>query len=332
MMKEEKVSVIVPFHNVEKYLKKCLISIQNQTYKNFEVILINDASTDESRKVAEAFSNNDQRCTIYDVNFHKISKLRNYGLEIASGKYIAWIDSDDFVSNQYIENLHDAIKNSNTDISVCLHASGISGNYSFFNHKKINYKIYNATYLKRHIFSSNKVGGMLWNKLFIAEKAKKIKFIENIQMAEDLAFCIDYLNLCKNISFLKMKLYYYRKRIKSIAHSCLTKKTLTILNSLNYCVKVSQNNFVAFVSAKSWHSVIASTIVFRLLFSKLSHKKLIRAICLKYIKGDQIFVRKNNYINFVYKAFIFITYFLFIFQNKVYLKNLQKKQIKNNLN
>ena len=93
----DKISVVVPFRNVEPYLKDCLMSIKNQTYTNFEVILLDDDSNDGSELIAETFAKEDNR--FYYVRLPKqksISALRNLGIEKANGKYLCWIDSDDY--------------------------------------------------------------------------------------------------------------------------------------------------------------------------------------------------------------------------------------------
>ena len=99
MQGDKLLSVIVPMFNVEKYVEKCLKSISDQTYANLEIIVINDGSTDNSRKIAEICRKNDDRIKIYDFENAGLSEARNRGLKLAKGDYIAFVDSDDWLAN-----------------------------------------------------------------------------------------------------------------------------------------------------------------------------------------------------------------------------------------
>ena len=115
----EKISVIVPIYNVEKYLEKCLDSIINQTYKNLEIILVNDGSTDSCRDIMEKYAKLDKRIIIVDKTNGGLSDARNAGTKIATGKLISYIDSDDYIEKDMIEYLYKGIKEYNSDISIC---------------------------------------------------------------------------------------------------------------------------------------------------------------------------------------------------------------------
>lgn len=114
------ISIIVPVFNVEKYLKRCVLSLLNQSYQNVEIILINDGSTDECPNICDEYK---KRCSNIHV-IHKpnsgLADARNYGIENAKGSYIAFVDSDDFVSEFYVENLYHAIKKTNADLAVSM--------------------------------------------------------------------------------------------------------------------------------------------------------------------------------------------------------------------
>lgn len=112
------ISIIVPVYNTEKYLYRCLFSIINQTYKNLEIILVNDGSTDNSLKICKSFAANDSRIVVVDKANRGSSAARNIGLEIFKGEYVAFVDSDDWVALDYIEILYDNIRRYNADISL----------------------------------------------------------------------------------------------------------------------------------------------------------------------------------------------------------------------
>ncbi len=102
---KDKVSVVVPIYNVEKYLPKCIESIQMQTYNNLEIILVNDGSTDSCLKICEKYKKLDKRVIIINKENGGLSDARNFGIEKATGKWITFIDSDDYVEKDYIETL-----------------------------------------------------------------------------------------------------------------------------------------------------------------------------------------------------------------------------------
>ena len=115
----ELVSIIVPVYNVEKYVAECLESIKNQTYVNFEVIIINDGSTDDSLKICNAIAENDNRFFVYNKINGGLSDARNYGIKRAFGTLITFIDSDDYIDSQYIECLVKVIEETDSDIACC---------------------------------------------------------------------------------------------------------------------------------------------------------------------------------------------------------------------
>lgn len=115
---DDLISVIVPVYNVEKYLVQCIDSILNQTYKNLEIILVDDESTDHSGKICDQFSSNENRIKVIHKKNMGLGLARNTGLENANGKYVVFVDSDDYLSNSNIKNLVAGIKKNNSDICI----------------------------------------------------------------------------------------------------------------------------------------------------------------------------------------------------------------------
>ena len=112
------ISVIVPIYKVEDYLKRCVESIRNQTYKNLEIILVDDGSPDHCGEICDGYKKIDERVRVIHKSNGGLSDARNAGLDIMTGEYVTCIDSDDFVSKYYVENLYIAIKEGNCDISA----------------------------------------------------------------------------------------------------------------------------------------------------------------------------------------------------------------------
>ena len=113
------ISIIVPVYNVESYLKKCLESIINQTYKNIEIILIDDGSTDSSGKICDDYANKDKRIKVIHKQNGGVSDARNTALDICRGDYIGFIDSDDYIELDMYETLLKFLLNNNLDVAMC---------------------------------------------------------------------------------------------------------------------------------------------------------------------------------------------------------------------
>ena len=116
----DKISIIVPVYNVEKYLDECIQSIINQTHKNIEIILINDGSTDNSLSILRKYEGIDKRIIVINQENKGLSASRNIGIKKSTGKYISLIDADDIIHPRMIELLYKEIKNNNCDISICM--------------------------------------------------------------------------------------------------------------------------------------------------------------------------------------------------------------------
>ena len=114
----ELISIIVPIYNVENYLRQCLDSIQNQTYQNFECLLINDGSPDNSADICREYVEKDARFRYFEKENGGVSSARNLGIECSGGTYITFIDADDWVDSDYLEVLYNALIDENADISV----------------------------------------------------------------------------------------------------------------------------------------------------------------------------------------------------------------------
>ena len=117
----ELISIIVPIYNTDCYLRQCLDSIINQSYKNFEVLLINDGSVDDSVMICKEFAEKDSRICYFEKENGGVSSARNLGLKNVKGNYITFVDSDDWVEENYLEVLYNALKENEVDISISAH-------------------------------------------------------------------------------------------------------------------------------------------------------------------------------------------------------------------
>lgn len=231
-MEKELVTIIVPIYNVEKYLKECIESIINQTYKNLEIILVNDGSTDDSLKICMNYKKKDNRIVIINKTNGGLSDARNKGIDAANGKYICFVDSDDYISSAYVELLYNEARKNNTDIVLC----GIK--YVNDEKKILSEYAYKKNFVKSgkelliDYYQENGVEVIVaWNKLYKRELFNTYRYnVGKIHEDEFLTYKILY-NLDK-VSIISDKLYYYRKNDTSIVNKKFNLKRLDLLEAL----------------------------------------------------------------------------------------------------
>jgi len=220
-MKMPKISIIIPVYNAGEYLKQCLDSVLNQTFRDYECICINDGSTDNSLSIIQEYVNKDNRFNIIDKKNEGVSISRNIGIDRSVGEYITFIDSDDWIEKDYLIKIFYS-KNSKNDLVVC--------GFNVFNHKdniidlkyeegKSNNKVFLIEYKNIENFLDF-IGSYrsVWGKLYRSDIIKKnnIYFFNNISGDEDYAFNILYIMYIENILFIADKLYVYRKQVESL--------------------------------------------------------------------------------------------------------------------
>lgn len=223
---EDLISIIVPVYNVGKYLEKCLESIKNQTYKNIEVILINDGSTDNSEEICNEYCKKYKEFVLYNKKNGGLSSARNYGLDRITGDYIVFIDSDDVISTDYITDLYNCIKNNNCDISMCGYKRFYEQIPNIQNSDNVEILSSKET-LKKILYQENQeiFSVSSWNKMYKKEVFDNIRFPEN-RINEDVAVLKDVFNKCKNIGCIFNYNYYYRYNNQSITGKAFSPKKM----------------------------------------------------------------------------------------------------------
>ena len=213
------VSIIIPIYNVEKYLNRCVDSIINQTYSNLEIILVNDESPDKSSVICEDYKLKDLRVKVIHKKNGGLSDARNAGLEIASGDYIMFLDSDDYIENNMIESLLKVAIENQSDIVLCgFYADFVDVNEQLiFSRERKGIK---GTFTKSdfcEIPLDNELIGLLgyaWNKLYRKQviDENKHRFIKGLSLVEDIVFNGPILSECNKISFSDETLVHYMQR------------------------------------------------------------------------------------------------------------------------
>lgn len=238
-MKRDLITIIIPLYNVESFIERCLNSVVNQTYKNLEIILINDGSTDNSLSICEEYRKKDKRIKLINKKNGGVSSARNCGLDIYNGKYITFIDADDYVEVDYIEILYKKIKEYNVDI-VFSNAIEVLDNGKTMNNKNAikdilldKENVYKELFLERYISCA------CWGNLYKVDVIKDVKFDINMHLDEDFKFLIDVINNIDNSVMISDKKYYYVIRENSLFHSAF-----------------SENRIVKSKLSKKWYGII----------------------------------------------------------------------------
>lgn len=205
------VSIVVPVYNVEKYLKRCIESLIKQTYSNVEILLINDGSLDNSEDICLYYKKQDNRIEYFKKNNGGLSSARNYGIDKAKGKYIYFIDSDDYCEYTLIEDLLKCI-NMGNQIVACDYCIEYTNN-NFVINKRISND--NCENIKHFITRLNEIRmfNVVWNKMYVLDIIKKnnLYFDETAMPGEDLLFNCSYLEYVQNAGFVNRIEYHYMR-------------------------------------------------------------------------------------------------------------------------
>lgn len=295
-----KFSIIMPVYNVEKYVEKAIISVMNQTYKNFELIVVNDGTKDNSMDIIKKLQKEDKRIKIFNKDNGGLSSARNFGLKYATGEYVCFVDSDDYVYANYLEVLYNEILNKESDLiifgynvdvidsnEIILKEFDILENYQEFNKKN---KLY---------FENVSMIGYAWNKCFkrsIIEE-NNLTYEEGTSYIEDIIFNCDFIKKCTNIIIIPNIIYHYVQRERETLGRKSYNNMLEL--DLRYSEKLKQILLLLNNSRRKVDKTIYNTLFERIKWS------------LNLITLDKNISRKK-------KLFLIKTYF-------IYIKNNEKK-------
>lgn len=210
------VSIIVPVYNVEKYVGRCLQSLLDQTYKNIEIIVVNDGSKDNSLAVCNEYAEKDSRIKVFSQQNKGLSGARNTGLRYYSGSLVSFVDSDDWVHPQMIEFLYDALIRQNCEMSLCESLRISCDNYSVEKYYVNKYLYYDAATMMKYFLDTSYTS--CWSRLFRKELVADIRFPEGLN-CEDFVYMYEVIRRIKYmVGVVKLPLYYYFNRPNSIVN------------------------------------------------------------------------------------------------------------------
>ena len=261
------VSVIIPVYNVEKYLRQCLDSVVNQTFKDIEIIVINDCSPDNSLQIIKDYQQKDDRIVLIDLKQNVgIGLVRNEGLKIAKGKYVTFIDSDDWLANDYVEVLYNTIEKYQYDV--------ISPNFYSYDEitKKLSSGIQPQCFYNINISNIKLKQKFLYfekthylRKIFNLEFLRRNNIVFHINGLEDTLFIWEVLLNTNKFMFIEEKLYYYRiSRNNSFIDQNTKTDKIELQNTINLALEIKKIIIKDFDTYKHFKPVLNSFIMNRI--------------------------------------------------------------------
>lgn len=234
----KKLSVIVPVYNVENYLDKCISSIISQTYKNLEIILVNDGSNDNSLNICNNYSKLDQRIIVIDQKNQGVSAARNAGMNIATGYYLAFVDSDDYIDKNMYKDLIECLEKHDLDI-ICCSGYRVIGSKVLGNPGSDTLTIYQRDEILQKSLLDYQ--NSPWNKVYKSSITKNVRFPVG-QLFEDTATAYLFYENTTRVGVLDHAYYYYVKNMNSITQTSFKVKprydfVIGYQDRLNYAIK-----------------------------------------------------------------------------------------------
>ncbi len=224
----ELISIIIPVYNAAKYLPRCIDSLLAQTYKNIEVVLVNDSSKDDSAKVCEEYAKKDSRVKFYSKQNEGAGMARNYGIAKANGELLGFCDADDYVGIEMYEKMLQAINQDNYDLAYCLHTNEfnepvITGSTnSFCTKEAVRELMLGEVGTKPSVKEDVLYGSAVWRGLYRKDIIVKnnIAFLSEREVgSEDLLFNLEYLRFCNKVIYLQDEFYHHCDNLDSMTHS-----------------------------------------------------------------------------------------------------------------
>lgn len=228
------VSVVIPVYNAGKYLSAALMSVKNQTFKDFEAICINDGSTDNSLGILQSFARDDARFKIYTQQNSGGSVARNVALDKAKGEYIAFLDNDDIYHPQYLEILYKNITEHDADISCCSYLKFVGNNNYCFNNQitEVDNNFVSLQPFVDKFKRKKKIESLMWTKLYRTKLLQNIRFSPQLPAINDILFNIEVLLSAHKAVICKCPLIAYRIINTSQTMQKLSLKRLDEYNNL----------------------------------------------------------------------------------------------------
>lgn len=256
-VQSDKISIIIPCYNAEKYIDRCIKSVMNQTYRNLEIILVNDGSTDGTGVLLESYRKRDIRIFVLKQENRGAGAARNAGLDVARGKYVGFVDSDDWIEPDMYEYLKNLMDTGGADIAACDYISA-DKYYLKKNDKQERIVILNHKELMRKFFRMHgeKSCYSVCNMLYKTETINGVRFPEGA-ITEDLFFNYRVYANCNKYICSNIKKYYYFYNAEGVTRKELGKKDLALLHNWDIIVEDTKKNnieMLEYASMNRWRA------------------------------------------------------------------------------
>lgn len=216
-MKNDLISIIIPVYKVEKYLEKCIESVLKQTYTNLQIILVDDGSPDNCGKICDEYAKKDSRIEVIHKVNGGLSDARNVGISKAKGRYIGFVDSDDYIKEDMYEILLNLIKEYDADVSICNLYDVIDGK-EYIRNKENGIQEYSRLDILKEVLLDKNIQSYAWNKLYKKELFDEIKYPIG-KKYEDIGTTFYVFEKCNKIVVTSEPEYYYLKRSDSLVNN-----------------------------------------------------------------------------------------------------------------
>ena len=247
--KKELLSIIVPVYNKEKYLKRSLESILNQTYRNIEVIIIDDGSNDESLLICKKYAEQDSRIKLFTKTNGGVSSARNLGLDKCKGEYIAFVDPDDYLDLECFERLIDCLEKNSVDIAYCYAMDFWENSIRTFTYSM---KTGTINVIQRDEFDwlDNRISHtVVWGAVYQRSIINGINFDKDLSIGEDTLFFAKCLKNSKNLAVLDLPLYHYSRNDDSVTRQKWTDSNISDLKARERIVDIFKENSILYKKA-----------------------------------------------------------------------------------
>lgn len=292
----ELISIIVPVYNVEQYLEKCVDSIINQKYKNLEIILIDDGATDSSGKLCDELAKIDNRIKVYHKENGGLSDARNYGVERATGDYIGFVDSDDYIDSEMYEELYEAIKKENVDVVECNLKIIYPDRVELFTEQKY-YNVYTKQEYLEEYLKIEKIFGSACVRLIKSDIAKKLKFPVG-KLYEDTYYAYDLIEKVDRYVIMNNPYYNYLMRENSITNTKFNPRIFDLIEIVEKFRKTTYENYPGLKEAADCRKMYAYfSVLNSILLEENYRDNEYYSEILSYFKRNYISLLKNKYIN-----------------------------------
>lgn len=234
------ISIIVPIYNKEKYLEKCLDSLLNQTYRELEILLVDDGSTDKSLEICRSYAEKDERIRVFSKKNGGVASARNLGVRESLGEYLSFVDPDDYVHPEYAGCLKEALEESGAELVYC-YATDIWASKG--KSHTISTETGEITVISRNQYDwfDEKTHAVSWGVLYRQEIAKNILFQDNLKIGEDTLYLAECIHASSKIARVDRALYYYYINDDSVTNGRYSEKKLDELEAWRRVCKVFED-------------------------------------------------------------------------------------------